>query len=230
MNNALAKRILINLALIVLNIIVFSGAFIGVDMASGSIWNVMAGAAAILFTIFVFLKVNCAGLLKRLRPANLQKEKSREMTTLKQCRAALSDCSESAEAGRFRDSLETIADQVVKFELKRDKVKEALSKSFDEDEMTYKKFNTVIDETEAVMIGGVRVLTNRMDIAGGSAPHVEFAGYLNETIANFTDVNSKMDRLLYELAVFSGGKNEGLDQNGAVSELQKLIDSVKWYR
>ena len=230
MNNGIIKKILINISLIILNILVFSGSFIGVNPLSGHITDILAGTVVILLTVFVFIWINCAGWLDKLIAMGGSKKSNQEVTSLKQCKAALSVYLDRADAGQFRDGIEGIAARLSKFESKRDAVKKALSESFDSTEITYTKFNATVDTVEAVLIGNAGVLIGRLKVYGGGAPHSEFADFINNVIINCDDILLKMDRLLYELSVLSTQNKEDLANNSAIEELQKLIDSVKWYK
>ena len=224
MNRGLIKKILINLSLIMLNIAVFSDAFIGVNLLSGDIVGIVIGTAVILLTLFIFIMVNCIGFLGK--PG----AKSQDITSLKQCKTALSAYLRKIDVDRFRDSIYAIISRIEKFESKKDSVKKALSDSFDSTEITYAKFNTTVDTVEAVIIGNVGILINRLKVFGEGALYSEFADCMDSIITNCDDILIKMDRLLYELSVLSIQNEEELAKNSAVSELQKLIDSVKWYK
>jgi len=218
------KRILINLSLILINIAVFSGAFIGVNIFSGNPVELIAGLTVFLLTVIVFVITNYAGFLGKFGIKYNKKESDREIITLKQCEAALYAFLNKKESGQFEDSLNKVIAQVAKFESKRALVSEALSKSFEKTEITYIKFNTTINEIEAVIIGNIKNLINRLNMFG------DFAGHINKTISNCDDINSKMDKLLYELSLYNAQNDEKIDQESALRELQGLIDSVKWYK
>ena len=214
------KKILINISLILLNVVVFSGSFLGVEMLSGNVFGFLAGASAILFTVMIFLKVNCGRVLENLAAAYGKGKKAPEIATLKQCRAAIYTCLKRIEQETLTSGLETVIDQIDKFEAKRRLVREALGRTFDESEMTYVRFSATIDTVEAVVIGNTRVLAEKLTLLGENE-------YIDETIASLDEIISKMDKLLVELSELNASE---FNQEVAMEDLQNLIDNVKWYK
>jgi len=97
-----------------------------------------------------------------------------------------------------------------------------IAETFEPTEITYKKFITTIDSVEAVIVSSTRNMVNALKVKADE-------GQINKTLADFTAVNSKMDKLMLELFALSAN-GEGDINTGALEELQKLIDSVKWYK
>lgn len=227
------QRVLINAALILLNVIVFSSPFAGIKVLSGGAISTIAGFTVIFFSVFVFVKINMISFLQRFSVKYLHKNDEKELITLAQCAAALEVYTANNAGGYFIEDVNDLICQIDKFESKRNKVKNALLKLFEVTEITYGKFSATIDGAETAMIDNLRVLTDRLDIFGGSGYtddsrtlFKDFAEYITNTATRFDDINLKMDRLLLELTKF-GPSN--VDGSREADELQRLIDSVKFY-
>lgn len=231
------QRIMVNTGLILLNVLVFSNAFAGVKILAGGALNAVFGFAVIVFSVFVFIKINIVGFLGLFGVIYSQKKSSEDIDTLDQCETALRACATNNDSGFFNEGIDAAVSQIVKFSQRKGKVKNALAELFEDTEITYKKFNATVDSAEAAIIGTIKILTEKLRIIDGSgytekrrALYDELAGQINETVRNFDEMNLKMDGLLLELTKYCESSNESIKQNDATAELQSLIDSVKWYK
>ena len=200
--STLLRKILINISLILLNIIVFSDAFIG----AGILW----GFVVILFTVFVFLKVNFSGSFGNNKAGQGRNPGEPEAPDPRQCRAALRD-------------YDAVIGQIDKFESKRDLIREAIGKSFANTELTYNKFSTAIDSVEAVFFDNIRALAEGVRVTADN-------GLVNKTVLNCSEINLKMDKLFLELTEYTAKSAGEHNKNSVLEELQNLIDSVKLYK
>ena len=237
MKYTLIQKILINITLILLNAVVFSGSFAGINIFSGGAADILVGIIVVLFTISVFIKVNGIGFIGKYGVKYSRAGNSGEPATLEQCEAELKSFYNYSETGHFDDNLSAIIEQIGKFKSKRNHVKGALSELFEDTEITYSKFNASIENVEAIVIRDIIALLKKIKILGENvlnerkgALYDELVDHMSKTVVNHNDILLKMDKLLIELSVFSAQSAEERNQNSAASELLELIDSVKWYR
>jgi len=224
---SLLLRIIVNISLIVINIIVFSDAFIGINITNGNIFHLACGTAVIILTIIVFYKVNIAGRLKKKISPYFLTVNEKDIKALPACAAALKAIAAQTGNDAYEDSLIALAGQIEKFESKRNKVNNTLSELFDNTEITYIKFKTTIDSVEDVITNKIKLLISKMRIIETES----FArACIGETISDCDEILLKMDRLLVELSELSAANAGELKHSCAIKELQGLIDSVKWYK
>lgn len=231
------QRILINIALILLNVLVFSNTFIGIKVYFSGIISIIAGFIVILFSVFVFIKINFSGFLGRYCLKHLYKKDDTEIKTLNQCNTVLKAYMANNEYGFFNDGLTDLTNNIVQFAAKSNSVKKVLVKSFENTEITYKKFSATIVSAEEAIIAHIGILATRLAIFKGSAYtdkrsvlYDEFAKYLSNTMAYLDELNTKMDKLLIELTKLNTISFEKHCPSGAANELQSLADSIKWYK
>ncbi|MCL1975263.1 MAG: hypothetical protein FWG61_03770 [Firmicutes bacterium] len=231
------KRILINIGLILFNTLVFSDAFIGLRIINGSVVSMILGVTVILLSIIIFVRFNGFSFLRFKNKSSISGKKNAELLTLQQYSTMLTDYTANNDSGFFNEGLHELIKQITQYEIKCSSVRKMLPKLFEVTEMTYQRFVLSINSSEEAIIGKIKVFAQRLEILNNSiysennrALYNEFAIYLKDTAAYFTEINSKMDNLQIELTKLHVSSAEEIQQSGAACELQRLVETIKLYK
>ncbi|MDR1913836.1 MAG: hypothetical protein LBQ68_05055 [Clostridiales bacterium] len=241
MMNRVIKLLIFNVVLSFALIVVFSRAFIGLDIKDGAL-SAAIGVTVIFLCVVLFFSVNyriLVGKKKSTAPAE-------RYQTLDDCINAINVyLRENSKV--FSIKLNTIIDQLQRMKRKQEGVKDVLLQKFSEGELSYVKFNEAVVGTEKLLRSGVKnILTrlyafdeeeyrkafspNRKDRVSEAkrALFTEYEQYIITTTEYNEDILFKLDKLILELTKLSDA--DDIDGMSALHEIDKLISDAKWYK
>ena len=235
--------IILNSAIILINIALFSNALLGLSLVAGTVASVSLAWIAVAFSAAAFFKGNSLIM------------KTKEIRFLTQNINTLSDCipvfKEAVNNGDvFDDNIHDNIEQIRRFTRKYDTIKDMLLQKFSAEEMSFQKFNDVLKEVEKVIYMNMRSILNKIaafDIAEyGALQYNEFQGdeltqekinIYNEYIdfvSGATKTNEeiilKLDKMLLEISRYNSLEGGDVNKLPAIIEMDELIKHAGLYK
>jgi hypothetical protein len=245
--NTLTKLLAFNAALVAVNVLLFSNAFLKVKLTGGSVLQSAIGFTVLIMSIVLFFYVNLQIVnapAKKLDP----KITTEKLNSLESCAAALGRMELS---GTFAHKMGDIQEQIRQMQKKRDLIKDILLQKFNDTEMSYQKFKAIVDSTENVMCVNIKSIINRIyafdeedynELIGGKsrlsrelaaqklAIYREYIDYVDKAVEDNDEILLKLDKLLLEISKFNSIDAGELENMEAMKELDSLITDSKWYK
>ncbi len=238
------KLCALNGSIILINIILFSNAFLQIDIFGGSIFSMAFGITAIFMSIVVFIYGNSSILFK--------KEVLLRQTDIKGLDDCITSIHQNMDKKTFTDSLESILEQINRFKKKKYAIQDILLQKFSETEMSYINFKNVLDEVEKVIYLNIRSILNRIsafddyeytqirkgEVKKRSSRHTdsklaiynEYIEFVDQGMEMNEQIILKLDKLLLEISKFNSFEDDEIENMDAMQEIDELINNVKWYR
>lgn len=236
-----SKRLLIlNSSLVVISILLYSPGFIGLSVNG---INPLVSAFAITLG-FVILASFIAGNYICLT----MKEKTVQVIHIQ----TFKDCIEALKCNSykisFQQDISSVLVQVERFEKKKSRVHEVLLQKFDKTEMSYMKFNSVIDQVQRLFFENTRSIVNKINIFDEDefsfanrnihqeisrekvGIYNEYFLFVKKGIEDNEVLLLKFDKLLLELSKFNSLEDGEIENMPAIQEIDELIQKTKFYK
>ncbi len=242
--NKTGKLAILNAAIVLVNIFLFSGAFLRMELSGATPLTTALGITVIVMSVVVFLYGNYKILNQKEKAVNVQ-----EIKTLDDCLPAIE---RRRGRGIFAGRLETVEGQIRRYKKKKETIEDILLQKFSNTEMSFGSFHGTLSALGEVMYLNVKSLLNRIGafdeeeysdikkalaVAPGSEVLQSKLGIYDEYIAfvdNAVDDNEqillKLDRLLSEISKFNSLEDGELENMAAMQEIDELIKNAKWYK
>lgn len=236
------KLIILNLIIILSNIAVYSNTFLGLSFFEGTTLSISTAWSMALLSIIGFTKGNMM-LLKEKNYLNIHKVHS------------LNDCISEFEIAIdngdiFDEKILINIEQIKRFIRKRNTITDILLQKFSETEMSYKKFQDVLDDVEKSIYLNMKSILNKISafdvedyekMAQGKHSIDEFteekkAIYTEyiEFVDNATNINEsillKLDKILLEISKYNTIEKSDIAKLPAIQEMDELIRNAKLYK
>lgn len=242
------KLICLNLGIVLLNIILFSAGFVGLNFSGAAVTTAL-GVTVIVMSLLAFFYGNYTILFKQ---PSIQLFKSTELVESKDYIGALE---ERREKRVFDSEISNAIDQVYRLQDKDKALDSILSQYFSPQEMTYTKFQSVIDSVQALFYNNLKKMINRMiifdykdytklmnklgnaSVAGTSKSastqlkiYNEHIDYVKGLVEMNESILVKLDSLLLEISKLDDIDEAGLEELAAIQEINDLISQTKYYK
>jgi len=235
---------LLNGAIVSVNILLFSKAFWGLDLFEGTTLSVSVAWASILISLVVFIGGNNQ-ILGRTKPPHLLAQK---IFTLNDCVAALRKALHQGDI--FDVSITKNIEQIERFKRKRGTIKNVLLQKFSAHEMSFLKFNGVLEDIENVICMNVRSILNKMaaiDIVEYEATqrkkleddeltrqrkaiYSDYIVFVNNATKTNESILLKLDQMLLEISRYNSLEDGDVQRLPAIMEMDELIQNAKLYK
>lgn len=242
----LTKALLFNVGFIFANVLIFSKAFLGLDMSSGAL-SAAFGVTVIVIGIIVFFRVNYAILLGRPKNNNLPTEAAKTLESIESATRHY-----IATGGRtFRLQLNTVLKQIDRMKKRLQTVAAVMADHFSVGEMSHNKFAATVNNVERVMILNVDRLITRLSAfdedeyaASITSFRVqdneilqkqreifnEYVDFVDQSVKNNEEILLRMDTLILEMSKLSDFSEGALSDMDAIKDIDTLIQDTKWYK
>ena len=246
------KLLCLNLGIALLNVILFSAGFVGLNF-SGDALTTALGVTVIVMSIVTFFYGNYTILFKQ---PSIQLFKNAELVDDKDYIGALE---ERREKKVFDEEISNAIDQVYRLQDKDKALDSILAQYFSPQEMTYTKFQTVIDSVQALFYNNLKKMINRMIIFDykdytklinklKNAPasdgitvaskstgaqlkiYNEHIDYVKGLVEMNESILVKLDSLLLEISKLDDIDEAGLEELTAIQEINDLISQAKSFK
>ena len=235
---------LLNGIIVIVNIVLFSKAFLGLSLFSGTALSISTAWTAILVSAILFVGGNNRLLTKRKPPHLL----AQNIQSLDDCAAALREAVHHGDI--FKESILKNIEQVGRFRRKSDTIKNVLLQKFSADEMSFHKFSGVLQEVENVVCINMRSILNKIaafDIAEYSAMqrpgflcddlsqqkmaiYNDYIDFVHSATRTNESVLLKLDKMLLEISRYNSLEDGDVQRLPAMMEMDELIQNAKLYK
>lgn len=244
MPKKILQLIIVNLSIIIANIAVFSKAFFGLSLLVGSTFSMSVAWFTIIASIGSFTYFN----KKLLTQNDTYTLIARKINSLDDCVGVFEEAIQNGDV--FDEDILKNLDQLKRFKRKRNTITEILLQKFSEQELTYQKFESVLNDVENIIYLNMRSILNKIaafdveeyeDLQKRGFPENEvseekmsiYNEYLN-FVKNATAINEdillKLDKMLFEISRYNSIEDGDIKNFPAIVELDELIKNAKFYK
>lgn len=238
------KKILIfNICFITVGILLYSDAFLGLSFTDGS---------ALSRTIAYFLAIVGASLFVRQNKKMLKKADvytyNLNAYSLDECVKILRETMQQGDA--FDERLAKNIEQINRFRRKQETIRSTLLNKFSEEEMSFQRFQTVINEVENIVYINTKSIINKIsafDIvefehlqrrnfpkdevsSEKMAIYKEYFNFVDAAINLNEDILLKMDKMLLEISRYNTFEGKDIQKIPALLEMDELIRNANLYK
>lgn len=205
-----------------LDTFILSPGLLGVEIGGVNVLETASGITILFMSLLVLLYGSYGLLLKPT--ANLPPLKS--VRTHEDYIAALHPY---RKVKVLKKSITQAIDQLDRIEKKRSILVNVLSQRFEQTELSYRRFHSVIGEVEKLFYLNIRGILNKLHVYEASgfaviANHV--SGYLG---AN-EEILLKLDQLLLEISMLGSTDYGAVEEMPCMKEIDQLINQTKYYK
>lgn len=226
------------------NISVFSKAFLGFSLFSGTPLTMSVGWFTLLSSIFSFSYFNKQILTQKSTLALI----ADKVNSLDDCVGVFEEAMQNGDV--FDKNILKNINQLKKFRRKEKSIRQNLLQKFSPKELTYQKFDSVLSKVEDAMFLNMKNILNKMAafdveeyemLQKKGFPKNEvseekmqiYDEYL-KFIKNATSINEdillKMDKMLFEISRYNTLENDEVKELPALTEMDELIENVSLYK
>lgn len=241
------KLLIFNAALFLINIAVFSNAFLKVSIFGESILETIIGLIVIVGSVFLFIFINLR-IIKGPTPKIDPTVTVEKITDLDSCRSTISHLKYS---GTFAAKLDEVLEQIEKMQKKKGLISDILRQKFADTEMSYGKFLGIVESAEKIMCVNIKSMLNKIcafdeeeynEIKNNKSQlnqsiatqkmeiYNEYIDFVNQAVVGNEEILLRLDKLLLEISKFNSLSAGELENMEAMHELDDLIRDTKWYK
>lgn len=228
----------------VANIVVLSPGLMGVDISGGSALEAAAGVTLLVMSLLVILYGSYLFLFKP--PAAPQVS---GLNTHEDYIAALSYY---RKVKVLRNDVSLALDQLERIRKKKDALLEVLGQRFDPNELSYKKFYSVIGQVEKRLYLNISGILNKLAVFDPSefsrfasrsasasfsdklireknALYKEYMAHVTGYLGANEEMLLKLDKLLLEISLLNSATYQDVEELPCMKEIDALIKQTKYY-
>ena len=238
------QLIITNLLIILANIAVFSKAFLGFSLLEGSAITMSIGWFTLLGSLASFTYFN-----KRLLTPNATYTLiSQNVNSLDDCVGVFEEAMQNGDV--FDKNILKNLSQIKRFKKKQKTIKEILLQKFSPEELTYQKFNNVLNEVENIMYLNMRSILNKIaafDVEEYEALqkkgfpknevseekmqiYNEYLDFVKNATAINEEILLKLDKMLFEVSRYNSLESGEVKELPALAEMDELIRNANLYK
>lgn len=238
------QLIITNLLIILANIAVFSKAFLGFSLLAGSAISMSIGWFTIIASLFSFSYFNKKLLMQNSTYTLI----AQNVNSLDDCVGVFEEAMQNGDV--FDKNILKNLSQIKRFRKKQKTIKEILLQKFSQEELTYQKFNNVLDEVENIMYLNMRSILNKIaafDVeeyevlqkkgfpkSEVSEEKMQIYNEYLDFVKNATAINEeillKLDKMLFEVSKYNSLENGEVKELPALAEMDELIKNANLYK
>jgi len=237
------RLIILNSAIVLLNVGLFSNALLGLSLVAGPAISVSFAWAAILISVFAFFKGNSMILNKPETRLLLQ-----NINSLESCNSVFKEALHNGDL--FDENILTNIEQIKRFRRKHTTIKDILLQKFSKNEMSFQKFNGVLQDIENVIYMNMRSILNKIaafDVDEYEAMqkkgffgddfskekmsiYNEYIDFVNNATNTNEDILLKLDKMLLEISRYNSLEDGDIQKLPAIIEMDELIKNANLYK
>lgn len=239
------KLVLLVAGVAALNIVMLSPGLLGVEIGAGNALQTAFGVTVLFMSLLILLYGSYALLFKRPAPAPVREMKSREdyIAALHQYR----------NVKVLKNDIALALEQLDRIEKKKLTVFDVLRQRFDETELSYRKFHSVIIEVEKLFYLNITGILNKLgvftasDFSSMANPkrstqrstkvmqqktelYEEYLAYVAGYLDGNEEILLKLDQLLLEISLLGSIDHKEIDEMPCIKEIDLLIKQTKLYK
>jgi hypothetical protein len=235
----------LNIGIAVINTIIFSPGFLGIQIGGTSIFKTAFGITVILMSFLIFIYGNYNLLMKKDKTIQASEVKTEEdyVSALKQ----------NYDKKTFEKDIDNILEQIKRLKSKKDTIKDILLQRFNSSEMSYSKFEGTILDIENLFYINIKSMINKLNafdeaeymlIKKGDAQrkfsaevlqtktsiYNDYISFIKNAIEDNEEIILKLDRLLLELTKLNSLEDGQIEEMSAMKDIDDLINKTKLYK
>ncbi|HCC06830.1 MAG TPA: hypothetical protein DEP72_01505 [Clostridiales bacterium] len=237
------QLIMFNGVIVLINILLFSNAFLGFALFTGTALTISVAWMSILGSVFAFIRVNSLIFKKdetRLLTKGIQ--------SLEDCISVFEEVIHNGDV--FDENIQKNIEQIKRFRRKHETIKDILLQKFSADEMSFQKFNDVLHEVEKIIYLNVRSILNkisafdieeyeemqRYEFKGDEFSqekkdiYNEYIEFVNSATNTNEDILLKLDKMLLEISRYNSLEDGDIKKLPAIIEMDELIKNANLYK
>jgi hypothetical protein len=237
------RLVILNSSIVLVNTVLFSNAILGLSLLTGTALSISLAWTSILGSGLVFFKGNSLIL------------KHKETRFLLQGIHSLNDCipvfQEAIHKGDvFDDNILKNIEQIKRYNRKHGTIYDILLQKFSVDEMSFQKFNSVLNEVGNVIYVNMRSILNKIsafDIEEYEAMqkkgfqssefsdekmaiYNEYIGFVDNATKINENILLKLDKMLLEISRYNSLEDGDIQKLPAIIEMDELIKNAILYK
>lgn len=235
----------LNTGIAILDIILFSPGLLGIPIGGASAIATALGSTAIVMSAAVFIYGNYKLIKEDERIIQTSEIITKEdyLNALKQ----------NYSKKTFERDITVIIEQIERLQKKTETIKDILLQKFSNTEMSYKKYESAIQDVENVFYVNIKSILNKLNafdeedynrIRKNQAVKTFSAEFIQTKlniynqyisfIKNATEDNEqiilKLDKLLLEISNLNSLTSEEIENMNGVKQIDELTDQTKYYK
>ena len=240
----IVQLVLLNTLIIIINISVFSNAFLGFSLFAGTALTMSVGWFTLIASVFSFSYFNRQILIQK----PTYKLLGNNVKSLDDFIGILEEAKQNGDV--FDKNIIKNINQLKRFRKKEKTIRESMLQKFSPQELTYQKFDSVLNNIEKTMCLNMSSILSKMaafdveeyeSLQKKNFPKNEvseekmqiYDEYL-KFIKNATSINEdillKMDKMLLEISSFNSLENDEVKELPALAEMDELIKNASLYK
>lgn len=241
----LIKLFLFNVVIAMINVLVFSPGVLAIELSGENIFQTSLGITIILMSIAIFILGNYKIIMSRRKII-----KSIDIETSDDCIYALE---QNVWKKTFSSDIKVILEQIERIKKKIYTINELLKEKFNTTEISYTKFQCIINDVEALFYINIKSIINKLNIFDEEEYHRlskhstheelsksyskekitiynEYITFIKDSIDDNEEVLLKLDKLLFELSKLNSLEDGDLEKMMSMKEIDDLINKTKYYK
>ncbi|MEN8907260.1 MAG: hypothetical protein ABF289_14990 [Clostridiales bacterium] len=235
------KLVGLNLGISSYNIILFSPAFIGIELGASALLTAFGGSSIFLSTAF-FVYGNYKVLIK---------EEDQELLPLVTDEDYKYLLEQNIQKTTFKKDIDIVLNQIDRMKNKKKTILDVLLEKFSQTELSYIKFESAILEVEKVFFSNVKSIINKLSIFDESEFEIlienkknfsenfmksktdlynKYKNFLKKSVEDNEEIILKLDKLLLEISRLNTLESIEIDNLSAIKEIDKLSNQIKYYK
>ncbi|MCL2867004.1 MAG: hypothetical protein FWF47_04495 [Clostridia bacterium] len=236
------QLVLLNGIIVIVNIALFSNAFLGLSLSSGEPLSVGLAWSAVIVSAFVFYRGN-----SRILTLKETRHLITGIRTLDDCIPVFQEAVHKGDV--FDENIYKSIEQIKRFKRKHGTIHDMLLHKFSLGEMSYQKFSGVLQNVQEVLLASMRSILNKIsafDIEeyeamqkkgypGGISQEKigifnEYINFINGAVQSNEDILLKLDKMLLEISRYNSLEGGDVQKLPAMVEMDELIKNASMYK
>lgn len=235
----------LNIAIVMLNIIIFSPGLFNIKIDFINIFQTSIGITIIIMSFIIFIIGNYKILIKEDNEIDISK--------LDDSEDYIEALKENSSKRVFSKDIDILLEQMERMDKKQEKIDDILLQKFTVNEMSYIKFKKTITEVRDVFYINIKSVINKInifdeqeyekikkDIKNGKLNGKieeqkkdmfdEYIFFVKDSIEDNEEILLKLDKFLFELSKFNSLEDGELENMSAIKDVDELINKIKFYK
>ena len=237
------KLLILNSIIVIVNVILFSKPFLGFSLLKGSYITIAISWLDLFISSLIFVKGN----LYILRKSEIH-ILAKEVKNLNDCISIFQEAIYNGDV--FDDNIIKNIEQIKRFSRKYNTINDMLLQKFSEDEITYKKFNDVLNGVQNVIYINMKSILNKIsafdedeyiNIINNKEKqqtisqekleiYNKYIDFVNESTNINEEILLKLDKMILEISKYNTIDGGDIKKMPVIMEMDELIKNAKLYK
>lgn len=240
--NKIIKILLLNIGIVILNIIFFSPGFFNFQIDVTDAFKTALGITIMFLSVVIFFYGNYKIIT--------QQEKVIQSHDIKNISDCISVLKQNYFKRTFSRDIGTILEQIERFNKKKGTVNDILLQKFNSKEISYLKFQGVINNVEELIFINIKSILNKLNafdeeeykginkksdlskefIEMKKDIYEEYISFIRDSIKDNEEILFKIDKFILEITKFNSLEDGEIENLQQMKEIDELTKKVKFYK